>query len=376
MKNDLLALVDQTDYIKSFFHVSGGNGMPSVNVIYNTVEFSAWKQEIQFELQGIYDRTKDQFIWNLLVILSQGFNGWKDEQSFNELSGGLLAVKKNIQKYYADESEVIMCDREVLSMQIKSPKIFISHSSEDKDYVNCLVDFLEDIGLTQEQIFCSSVPGYGIPLNEDIYEYLKKQFTNHNLHVILVLSSNYYASVACMNEMGAAWVLQSTYTTLLLPGFEFTEIKGAINPRQIGLKMDSDLTEVKDKLGQLKDTIITEFGLANIPDVRWERKRESFITSISLLATPETTISENAIQLLKAACESTDGTIIKTEDLSGVNLQVGNRNFIVTQTRREVAKWESCLEELIEKDFVQGRGANGEIFVVSSKGYEYIEECI
>ncbi len=376
MKNDLLALVDQTDYIKSFFHVSGGNGMPSVNVIYNTVEFSAWKQEIQFELQGIYDRTKDQFIWNLLVILSQGFNGWKDEQSFNELSGGLLAVKKNIQKYYADESEVIMCDREVLSMQIKSPKIFISHSSEDKDYVNCLVDFLEDIGLTQEQIFCSSVPGYGIPLNEDIYEYLKKQFTNHNLHVILVLSSNYYASVACMNEMGAAWVLQSTYTTLLLPGFEFTEIKGAINPRQIGLKMDSDLTEVKDKLGQLKDTIITEFGLANIPDVRWERKRESFITSISLLATPETTISENAKQLLKAACESTDGTIIKTEDLSGVNLQVGNRNFIVTQTRREVAKWESCLEELIEKDFVQGRGANGEIFVVSTKGYEYIEECI
>lgn len=376
MKNDLLALVDQTDYIKSFFHVSGGNGMPSVNVIYNTVEFSAWKQEIQFELQGIYDRTKDQFIWNLLVILSQGFNGWKDEQSFNELSGGLLAVKKNIQKYYADESEVIMCDREVLSMQLKSPKIFISHSSEDKDYVNCLVDFLEDIGLTQEQIFCSSVPGYGIPLNEDIYEYLKKQFTNHNLHVILVLSSNYYASVACMNEMGAAWVLQSTYTTLLLPGYEFTEIKGAINPRQIGLKMDSDLTEVKDKLGQLKDTIITEFGLANIPDVRWERKRESFITSISLLATPETTISENAQQLLKAACESTDGTIIKTEDLSGVNLQVGNRNFIVTQTRREVAKWESCLEELIEKDFVQGRGANGEIFVVSSKGYEYIEECI
>lgn len=376
MKNDLLTLVDQIDSIKSFFHVSGGNGMPSINVIYNTMEFSAWKQEIQFELQGIYDRTKDKFIWNLLVILKQGFDGWNDEQSFNELSGGLLAVKKNIMKYYADESEVIMCDKEVLTMQQKSPKIFISHSSEDKDYVNCLVDFLEDIGLTQEQIFCSSVPGYGIPLNEDIYEYLKKQFTNHNLHVILVLSSNYYASVACMNEMGAAWVLQSTYTTLLLPGFEFTEIKGAINPRQIGLKMDSDLTEVKDKLGQLKDTIITEFGLANIPDVRWERKRESFITAISLLATPETTISENAQQLLKAACESTDGAIIKTEDLSGVNLQVGNQNFIVTQTRREVAKWESCLEELIKKDFVQGRGTNGEIFVVSSKGYEYIEECI
>ena len=38
-----------------------------------------------------------------------------------------------------------------------------------------------------------------------------------------------------MNEMGAAWVLKNDYTTILLPGFEFNEIKGAINPRQIGL---------------------------------------------------------------------------------------------------------------------------------------------
>lgn len=61
------------------------------------------------------------------------------------------------------------------------------------------------MGLKESQIFCSSASGYGIPLDEDIYEYLKKQFFDEfDLHIILILSNNYYESVASMNEMGAA----------------------------------------------------------------------------------------------------------------------------------------------------------------------------
>lgn len=282
MKDDLLCLIEKIDYIKSFFHIVGGNGIPQINVINDKAEFSEWKQELQLELEDIHDRTHDKFIWSTLTLLKHGFNGWKDKQSYNELSGSLLAIQKNIDKYYLAE---INCtqndnDKEEQEMPQKSPKIFISHSSKDKDYVSCIVDFLEDIGLTQEQLFCSSISGYGIPLDEDIYDYLKQQFQEHNLHVILILSDNYYQSVACMNEMGAAWILQNKYTTILLPGFEFREIKGAINPRKIGLKLDGDLIEVKEKLGQLKDALAQEFGLASIPDVRWEHKRDTFISTM------------------------------------------------------------------------------------------------
>ena len=41
----------------------------------------------------------------------------------------------------------------------------------------------------------------------------------------------------------------------------------AINPRKIGLKLDNDSNDVKEKLGQLKDTIIDEFELETIRDV-------------------------------------------------------------------------------------------------------------
>jgi hypothetical protein len=127
MKKDLLGLISQIDNIRSHFHITGGNGIPLVNVIYDRVEFSIWKQEIQFKLQDIYDQTKDKSIWRALVILNQDFNGWKDEQSFNELSGSLFAIQKSIDRYYLVEAESFHNIKEVLTMKQKSPKIFISH---------------------------------------------------------------------------------------------------------------------------------------------------------------------------------------------------------------------------------------------------------
>lgn len=370
MKEDLVKLIEDTEQIKTKFHSTGGQGLPVHNVIYDNADFTLWKREVQLELQEIYDRTSDQFIWDILVLIKQGFNSWKDEKSFNELQGGLRAIYKNIDKYYPNsiQNSVLL---EESQMVVKKPKIFISHATKDKDYVSILVNLLEDMGLRESQIFCSSASGYGIPLDEDIYEYLKKQFDEFDLHIILVLSNNYYESVASMNEMGAAWVLQKKYTTILLPGFEFMEIKGAINPRKIGLKLDNDLNDVKEKLGQLKDMVIEEFGLEKIRDVRWEQKRDQFITGIMEIC-KEQALSEEALQLLQAACDALDGTIIKTSDFSGEYIQVRDKDFITSQNRKEIVKWTDGLDELVKRGFVEAKGDKGEIFTVSKNGYDYI----
>ena len=98
--------------------------MPVHNIIYDDSEFSLWKQEVQLELQEIFDRTHDQFIWDILIIVKQGFNSWKDEKSFNDLQGGLQAIYKNIDKYYPKSEQ----DTELLEenrMAIRKPKIFM-----------------------------------------------------------------------------------------------------------------------------------------------------------------------------------------------------------------------------------------------------------
>lgn len=41
----------------------------------------------------------------------------------------------------------------------RANKLFISHSSKDAEYVKAVVELLEDIGLSEEEMVCSSVPG-------------------------------------------------------------------------------------------------------------------------------------------------------------------------------------------------------------------------
>ena len=58
---------------------------------------------------------------------------------------------------------------------------------------------------------------------------------------------------------GRAWIVQAKYTLILLPGFNFEQIKGVVNKNQIGIKLDNSRDEVKDKLNQLYDNIVEEF---------------------------------------------------------------------------------------------------------------------
>jgi len=138
---------------------------------------------------------------------------------------------------------------------------------------------LELFGIKRNQLFCSSVDGYKIPLGANIFDYLREQFENHNLFVILMLSKNYYKSPACLNEMGAAWVLRAEYQSILLPGFAFKNVSGAIDPQKISFKLD-DLNERQNRMTELKDKLIDLFALDYADHSIWERHRADFLKKV------------------------------------------------------------------------------------------------
>ena len=84
MKKDLLTLIDSIDEIEKLFHTVGGNGMPTVDTIYDIQAFQDWFQEVHLELRDIHDRTKDHFIWETLTDFNKSMNGWNDKQIFSE----------------------------------------------------------------------------------------------------------------------------------------------------------------------------------------------------------------------------------------------------------------------------------------------------
>lgn len=165
-------------------------------------------------------------------------------------------------------------------------KVFISHASKDILAVKHIVELLELIGFDKSNVFCSSIEPYGIPTGMDIYEYLQKQFRDFELHVILVLSNNYYNSIACLNEMGAAWVLSCSQTVMLLPGFSFSDIDGAINPRKIAIQFrpgmnDTDLYNMKSRIdGFIEEMAQLSSNKPNKPHIR-EEKRDGFINAMN-----------------------------------------------------------------------------------------------
>lgn len=186
----------------------------------------------------------------------------------------LAAVEKSKRK----ESE------KVEKVEPKQPLLFISHASADEDAVTGLVEMLRTIGFNKKNLFCSSFPGYDIPEGEDIYDFLSGKLTGYNLFVIFLLSEAYYKSAACLNEMGAAWVLKANYSTIILPGFQTPEIKGTVNPRKMAVVME-DAKRVNGKLTQLKDRLIDFFGLPETEDdTIWENDRNKFINIVNGLA--------------------------------------------------------------------------------------------
>ena len=278
----------------------------------------------------------------------------------------------------------------------KTKKVFISHSSKDKDYIQALVELFEDMGLKEEEIVCSSVPPYCIPLDNGVYEWLVSQFQSHELHVIYALSENYYSSVASMNEMGAAWVMKHKWTGILMPGFSFDKIEGCIDRTQIGIKLDdSDKMTLKYRLSELKNSLIKEFKLDNISEPRWERKRDKFLNEISEIAKriyDDDKKQEQHLQykfvvgkqdvgnipvepafLLVYAAEE-NGEILRIETIGEpVQICTNRKQFLASNSNRESARWQEALDMLCNWGWVKSVGNKKQVFELTGTGYKKAE---
>lgn len=89
-------------------------------------------------------------------------------------------------------------------------KIFISHSSKDKNIANALSNFLEGINPSVE-VFCSSQIG-SIKVGQNFVREITTALNNCDAFIPL-LSPNYYSSRFCMVELGFAYsVLVRNYS--------------------------------------------------------------------------------------------------------------------------------------------------------------------
>ena len=384
MKKDLLELIDSQKEIEKMFHPFDDNVGILFEKISDVPEFQNWFQEIKLELQGIYDRTHDTFVWETINFCGKRLDGFTEKKYFIELVGKLQAIRKNIDKYYPDEEKEsgLSHSQGDASGMKKKPLIFISHSSKNKDQVAKIADLLRSINLSpRRDIFCSSLPGYGIPNGANIFDFLRERFLNYDLHIIFVHSPEYYESPVSLNEMGAAWVLRANATSLLLPGFDFSGMKGVIGSDCIAIKLDGDRSEVKDRLNQLRRELESEFDISDNEDIIWEEARDRFIHEINSdisiqnenISSAPALITEEMKQLLKKVADAPGGQILITSDLeSGTYIQIGSE--VVAKEypdRREYAVWEEALNACLKEKYIERKSEK--ICVITNAGYKVVE---
>lgn len=172
--------------------------------------------------------------------------------------------------YFSSISAIIEC---ILSLEKESTgkRVFISHSSKDKQYVTDFVNHILclGIGLSLDDIFCTSIEDMTMRNGEDIRMHIQENIRSAE-YSFLLISNNYKASEVCVNEMGAVWAYEANVRLFLLPNTDFTSIGWLCDTRKADKLTDSVA------LDRLYKEMVEYFSLKeNL--IHWSQQREMFV---------------------------------------------------------------------------------------------------
>lgn len=163
-------------------------------------------------------------------------------------------------------------------------KIFISHSTKDKEIVN---SFMENIlvgalGIDINNIFNTSGCGTGIELGKEWRQAIKEELEAAEL-VIEFDSLAYKSSEVCQNELGAAIFMKKKIIPVIIPPLNFDNA-GILTGAKQAEKINS-----LDGLDKIKDSIVNslEIDANNLKTERWNLKKKYFLEEVNLLLKSE-----------------------------------------------------------------------------------------
>lgn len=186
-------------------------------------------------------------------------------------------------------------------------KVFVSHSSEDKSIVSLFKDIIlkSGIGLKDENIFFTSAPETGVPIGENIPDYIKRNLMDCD-YVFLMISDNYKKSEVCLNEMGAAMVIGKKLFPILLYNYAFDRV-GWLIDRALCVRIDDE-----ERLDEIRDIFCND-GISVRTSI-WNRSRNEFMEKLSCSVKPTEEIAVKGLLDYQMEIEANWDTYSKSFD--------------------------------------------------------------
>lgn len=154
-------------------------------------------------------------------------------------------------------------------------KVFISHSSKDVDIIKHFKThiLIAGLGLTDDEIVCTSFEETGITVGANIPQYIEDNIANAKI-VLCMISQNYKRSEICQNEVGAAWALKKEIIQIILPDCTFDNVGWLLNlDKAIKIEKASSLDNFQEKM-------CNSLGLQMKSAKQWNPYKEDFLSAI------------------------------------------------------------------------------------------------
>ena len=244
----------------------------------NTIQaFDEWIEAVITLLGEYYPANHTDLIW----IKDQDYivGGYDLYKLYKEIKPKIHFMLGDIATGSIQPLKKVTVDNTI--MVKKKPLVFISHNSSQEPFVTDLVNLLEDCGFTPDNLFCSSVPDFNIGFNHDIVETLKSKFLDYELFVIFVLSTDFFQSAWCMNEVGAAWAMQADYSIIETKYLDENAIDGVINKTKTRVSFKASEQLLSARMIEMRDKLLDFAGLKRVSEVSWLRYYKKFITQIN-----------------------------------------------------------------------------------------------
>jgi len=188
--------------------------------------------------------------------------------------------------------------------------VFVSHATVDGELVEQFVDIiLKSCGLTEADIFVSSIPGMDIPAGSDLLAAVRAEVSGTTL-VIAVITPTYPTRPVCVAELGAAWGVAGKLLPVLVPGVDRGRLDGVLT----GLKLD--YLDQEKALDHIAERIETETGRRSVSPASWTRAKQRWLRVVddlvAALSAPQV-ISKDEHDELKAKLAETRQALADAE---------------------------------------------------------------
>jgi hypothetical protein len=188
--------------------------------------------------------------------------------------------------------------------------VFVSHAAVDNELVEQFVDIiLKNCGLTEGDIFVSSIPGMDIPAGRDLLAAVRAEVSETTL-VIAVITPTYPTRPVCVAELGAAWGVAGKLLPVLTPGINRDQLDGVFT----GMKVD--YLDQEKALDEIAGRIAAETGRRPESPASWTRAKQRWLRNVgdlvASLPNPEV-ISKDKHDELKAKLADTENALADAE---------------------------------------------------------------